>query len=106
MGLSPNFPAKVVPVDLASNSGGIIAKSGSFMASLGNVDVSYSCDTDCWRALCGGMGCVRQKLSGSGLTYLAAGGTILQKNLAQGESILVDTKSVLGWSDTVTFDIK
>jgi uncharacterized protein (AIM24 family) len=35
--------------------------------------VTYDCDCNCWRALCGGQGCVRQHLKGTGATFLAAG---------------------------------
>jgi hypothetical protein len=35
-----------------------------------------------------------------------SGGTILQKQLVPGERILVDTTSLLGWSESVKFDIK
>ena len=52
------------------------------------------------------MGCVRQTLTGTGTTFLAAGGTILQKQLGPGERILVDGVSLLGFTQGVKFDIK
>jgi len=104
--LTPNFPAKVVPVDLSTTNGGLITKTSAYMASFGKVDIDYSCDCDFLRCCCGGMGLVRQKLKGTGTTFLAAGGTIIQKELAAGEQILVDHTSVLAWSDSVDFKIK
>lgn len=35
-----------------------------------------------------------------------SGGTILQKTLAAGEKLLVDGQSLLGYSESVSFDIK
>jgi uncharacterized protein (AIM24 family) len=77
--------AKVVPVDLASpDVGGVlIVQQGSYMASYGEVDVRISCDCSCVRCCCGGMGLIRQKLQGSGMAFLGATGTIVQKVLAQ-----------------------
>ena len=54
VGLTPNFPAKIVPVKFGSNvkSGTIIAKPGAYMSHIGDVDVGYSLDcslsTCCW----------------------------------------------------------
>lgn len=51
-------------------------------------------------------GLVRQKIRGSGTAFLGATGTIVQKVLAEGEVMLVDTNCVLAYSDTCTFDLK
>jgi len=105
VGLTPNFPAKVIPVDL-SQMGHITTRQSAFMAGIGQIDMNYDIDYNCLRCCCGGMGCVRQQLSGTGTTFLAAGGTILQKNLAPGETILVDASCLLGWQDTVEFGLQ
>jgi len=105
IGLTPNFPGKVIPVDL-STMGHLMTRKAAFMAGIGEVKMDYNSDFNCARCCCGGMGCCRQQLSGSGTAFLAAGGTILQKNLAAGEVILVDTSSLLGWQNSVDFDIQ
>lgn len=105
VGLTPNFPAKVIPVDLA-RMGHLTTRKSAFMAGIGDINMEYDCDLNCCRCCCGGMGCIRQKLSGTGTSFLAAGGTILQKDLGQGETILVDTSCLLGWQDTVEFGLQ
>lgn len=77
--------AKIVPVDLSSpDVGGVlIVQQGSYMASYGTVDVGISCDCNCGRCCCGGMGLIRQKLEGNGMAFLGATGTIVQKVLAR-----------------------
>ena len=40
------------------------------------------------------------------MTFLNVGGTVIQKRLAVGESIIVDTDSLVAWSKTVKFDVK
>jgi len=108
VGLTPNFPAKVIPVDLTSFGveGHLMTRKAAYMAGIGDIDMDYDCDFNCLRACCGGMGCIRQRLSGAGTTFLAAGGTILQKNLEAGESILVDPSCLLGWQGTVEFGLQ
>jgi uncharacterized protein (AIM24 family) len=95
--LTPNFPtAKVVPVNLSSPhvNGTLVAQQGSFMASYGEVNVGVSLDCNFMRCCCSGLGLVRQKLQGSGTVFLASTGTIVQKVLEPGETILVDTNCV------------
>lgn len=106
IGLTPDFPAKVVPINLAEHSGKIIAKGGAWMANIGDVRVSVDCDCNCLTCCCGGMGLVRQSAIGSGTVFLAAGGTVLTRKLGAGESIICDTSSLLGYEDGVKISLK
>eukprot|EP00536_Pseudo-nitzschia_multiseries_P006164 jgi/Psemu1/318828/estExt_fgenesh1_pm.C_1280002 len=107
--LTTNQPlAKVVPVEMSSTSvgGTLIVQQGAYMASYGDVQISFDCDCNLMRCCCGGMGLIRQKLTGTGTAFLAATGTIVQKVLEPGEVLLVDTNCLLAYSDTCTFDLK
>jgi uncharacterized protein (AIM24 family) len=103
--VTPNFPAKVVPVNLAK-VGKVITKKGAYMASTG--DVKIIADFDCCSCACcfGGMGMVRQTAEGTGVVFLAASGTIVQKHLSHGEKLLVDTDSVVGFQETVKLGVR
>jgi hypothetical protein len=76
------------------------------MASYGDVRVGVSVDTNCMRCCCAGLGLVRQKLEGSGTVFLAGTGTIVQKVLADSETILVDTNCIMAFADTCKLDLK
>ena len=107
--LTPHFPtAKVVPVDLSSQHvrGKLITQQGAFMASYGDVRVGASVDFSFVRCCCGGMGLVRQKIEGSGTVFLEGTGTIVQKVLEIGETILVDTNCIMAYADSCTLDLR
>ena len=107
--LTPNDPlAKVIPVDLSSKDVGgvLIAQQGAFMASYGNVDIGISCDCNFCRCCFGGLGLVRQRIEGDGIVFLGATGTIVQKVLAPGEVIIIDTNCVLAFAKSCKLDIK
>lgn len=107
--LAPNFPtAKVVPINLSSPTvnGALIAQSGSYMASYGDVDVVSSVDCNFMRCCCAGLGLIRQKIVGTGTVFLAGTGTIVQKVLQADETILVDSNCVMAYADTCTLDLK
>lgn len=104
--LTPNFPAKVVPLHLPSVNNAFIAKNGSFMSSIGNAEVTADCDTNPVTCCCGGLGQCRQKTAGDGTVFYTAGGTVLQKHLAAGEKVVVDSASIVGFQESVTFGVK
>lgn len=109
VGLTPAFPAKIIPLRLSSSNtaGGVtsfVAKPGAIMAHVGD-DVDVACDAD-WsplRVCCAGLGCCRQRISGTdGTAFLTAGGTIVSRTLRADETITVDKNSIVGFADTVT----
>ena len=104
--LTPNFPAKVVPLHLPSVNKVFIAKNGSFMSSVGKAEVSVDCDCNPITGCFGGLGCCRQKTEGDGTVFYTAGGTVLQKTLAAGEKVVVDAGSIVGFEKSVTFGVK
>lgn len=106
IGLTPDFPAKVIPVHLSEIGGKLITKSGAYMANVGDVRVSVDCDCNCCTCCCGGMGMARQSAIGNGTVFLAAGGTVLTKTLGENEAIIVDTSSLVGYQEGVKLSIK
>jgi uncharacterized protein (AIM24 family) len=57
-------------------------------------------------ALFGGEGFIMQKLEGDGLVFVHAGGTIVERELAAGETLDVDTGCVVAMTSGVDFDIR
>ena len=108
--MTPNLGTanKVVPLDLASPNvnGEILCQKGSYMASYGNVEVEVKFDFNFCRCCCAGMGFAVQKIVGSGVVFLCASGTVVQKILGPGEKILIDTNCILAYSATCELDIQ
>ena len=48
---------------------------------------------------------VRQKIEGNGLALIAANGTIIQKVLGEGETIIIDTNCVLAFAESCKLDV-
>lgn len=119
MGITPNFPAQIIPVNFSSSSSSsnnglamttLIAKPGAIMSHIGDTSISCSPDFNLLRCCCAGLGCCRQKIEGGesgdeSTAFLAAGGTILTRVLKEDESITVDKNSILAFADTVTLDV-
>ena len=54
----------------------------------------------------GGEGFIMQKLEGDGMAFVHAGGTMAKKELKAGETLRVDTGCIVGFDQTVNYDIE
>jgi uncharacterized protein (AIM24 family) len=77
------------------------------MSQIGDVDVSCDLDCGCATCCCAGFGCCRQKLAGTkgSVAFLAAGGTVVYRNLRANETITVNSRSVVAIEDSVRLGI-
>ncbi|MBW2102297.1 MAG: AIM24 family protein, partial [Deltaproteobacteria bacterium] len=51
-------------------------------------------------------GFILQRLQGDGMAFVHAGGTIIQKDLAAGQTLRVDTGCLVAFSPSVSYDIR
>ena len=109
VGITPNQPMSiVVPLNLDAYGGSMNAKRGAYIAGPETIapQVQILPARSCLACCCGGLPPVIQSLHGSGIGFIAAGGTVVQKSLGPGERILVDTDSVLAFTNTIHYDVK
>ena len=100
------YPGTIVPMTLSNYGGRIICQKDSFLAAARGVSIGMHFQRKVMTALFGGEGFIMQKLEGDGLVFVHAGGTIMERQLAPGERLDVDTGCVVAYTDGVNFDIK
>jgi uncharacterized protein (TIGR00266 family) len=100
------YPGKVITIDLAQQGGRFICQKDSFLCAAQGVEVEIAFTKKIGAGLFGGEGFILQRLEGDGLAFVHAGGTVIEKNLAAGESIRVDTGCIVAFAPTVDYDIK
>lgn len=106
VGLTPTYPAKIVPVDL-SKYDGMIFNRGAFLAALGtNWSVDIKRVSSAGAFCCGGQGLFMNTLHGSGMVFLNAGGTVMTKVLADLEELVVEQNNVLAFERTVQLGVR
>lgn len=99
------YPGKIVPLDL-SESGPMLCQRDSFLCSASGIEIEIAFSKKLSSGFFGGEGFVLQKLEGDGLAFVHAGGTILKKELRAGESLRIDTGSLVAMTESVNFDIR
>ncbi|MEM5947538.1 TIGR00266 family protein [Spirochaetia bacterium 38H-sp] len=100
------YPGKVVALDLAQFGGSFICQKDSYLCSAYGVDIDVVFTKRLGAGFFGGEGFILQKLSGDGLAFVHAGGTIIKKELASGETLRVDTGCVVAMQPGVDYDIR
>lgn len=100
------YPGKIIPLDLTKYNGRIICQKDAFLCAAKGVSVGIAFQKKIGVALFGGEGFIMQQLDGDGLVFVHAGGTIVEKELAPGETLRVDTGCLVALTATVSFDIE
>lgn len=100
------YPGKIIPVELKEFDGNLICQKDAFLCAAKGVCIGIYLQRKLGVGLFGGEGFIMQKLTGDGLVFLHAGGTIIKKELAEGEMLRLDTGCLVAISSTVDYDVQ
>ena len=96
---------EVLPVDIGA-CGGLIAQKGAFLCSENTVELSVAFTKKLSAGLFGGEGFILQDIHGTGMVFLEVDGNKVEKVLAPGEVLKVDTGNVVAFEKTVNYEIE
>ena len=100
------FPGTIIPVHLPDVGGELICQKDSFLVAAKGVSVGIALQKRIGTGLFGGEGFIMQRLEGDGWCFVHAGGTLIEKELAAGEELHVDTGCVVAYTKEVDFRIE
>jgi uncharacterized protein (TIGR00266 family) len=100
------YPGKIIPVHLSEIGGELITQKDSFLCAAKGVSVGIAFNKRMGAGLFGGEGFIMQRLQGDGWAFVHAGGTLMQRDLAPGEVIRVDTGCIVAFQPSVDYDIQ
>jgi uncharacterized protein (TIGR00266 family) len=106
IGFAAPYPGKIIPLHLDRLGGEFLCQKDSFLCAAAGIDIEVAFTRRLSAGFFGGEGFILQRLSGHGLAFVHAGGTIIEKDLASGESLRVDTGCLVAFSPTVNYDIQ
>ena len=99
------YPGKIIPVDLDTFNQTLICQKSAFLCAAKGVNVGIHLQKKLGAGLFGGEGFIMQRLTGDGIVFLNAGGTIIKKTLQAGEMLKIDTGCLVAMSETVDYDV-
>jgi len=100
------YPGKIISLDLKNYDGKLICQKDAFLCAAKGVSLGIAFQKKIGVALFGGEGFIMQKLEGDGLTFVHAGGTDVEKELAAGETLRVDTGCLVALTRNVNYNIE
>jgi uncharacterized protein (AIM24 family) len=100
------YPGKIVPMDLSQLGGTMICQKQSFLCAAKGTSIGIEFTRRLGAGLFGGEGFILERLTGDGLAFVHAGGTIVEKDLRAGETLRVDTGCLVAFQPSVAYDIQ
>ena len=100
------YPGKIIAVDLSRIGGRLIAQKDSFLCAARGVSLGIAFQQKLSVGFFGGEGFIMQKLEGDGIAFVHTGGTVLERELAAGETLRVDTGCLVAMAGPVDFDLQ
>lgn len=100
------YPGKIIPIHLSELGGTLICQKDAFLCAARGVSLGIAFQKKLGVGLFGGEGFIMQKLEGDGLAFVHAGGTLLERTLAPGQGLRVDTGCLVALQPSVSYDIQ
>jgi uncharacterized protein (TIGR00266 family) len=104
LSFSAPFPGKILALDLTSR--GILCQRDAYLCSAYGIDISVAFTKRLGAGFFGGEGFILQRLTGDGLAFVHAGGTLIKRTLTSGEKLRVDTGCLVAFEEGVDYDIE
>lgn len=99
------YAGHIVALRLDDIGGELICQRDAFLCAARGVSLDIYLQKKIMTGLFGGDGFILQHLSGHGWVFVHAGGTVMERELAAGESIDVDAGCVAAFTKGVDFDL-
>jgi uncharacterized protein (AIM24 family) len=83
----------------------LICQKDSFLCAAKGVSIGVHFQQRIMTGLFGGEGFIMQRLEGDGWVFVQMGGTVVERELAAGEELHVDTGCLAAYTPSVQFDL-
>lgn len=100
------YPGKIIPLELGTMGGEYMCQKDSFLCAAAGIEIEVAFTKKLGAGLFGGEGFILQRLTGDGLAFVHAGGTVVEMDLAAGETVRVDTGCLVAFAPSVQYDIQ
>lgn len=105
VGFAGSYPGRIEVFDLAAGQS-VLAQRDAFVCAQTTVNLGVAFAKKLGAGFFGGEGFILEKLTGPGLAFIHAGGDFVDFNLAPGETLHIDTGSIVAFDESVHYDIQ
>lgn len=99
------YPGHIIALKLDDIGGELICQRDAFLCAARGVSFDIYLQRKVMTGLFGGDGFILQHLTGHGWVFVHVGGTVMERELAEGETIDVDAGCVAAFTKGINFDL-
>jgi uncharacterized protein (TIGR00266 family) len=105
VGFAGSYPGRIQAFNLAAGQS-VLVQRDAFLFAQSSVRLDIALVRKLGAGLFGGEGFILERLTGPGSVFIHAGGDFVEFQLSAGETIQVDTGSIVAFDDSVDYDIQ
>jgi uncharacterized protein (TIGR00266 family) len=105
VGFAGDYPGKLQPIELKAGQA-VMVQRDSFICAESSVQFNIAFTKRLGAGFFGGEGFILEKFTGPGVVFIHGGGDFVHFDLTPGETIQVDTGCIVGFDESVDYDIQ
>ncbi len=105
VGFSSPYPGSIIALDMSTVGGEILCQKDAFLAAALGTQIDIAFNRKLGAGFFGGEGFILERLKGDGMTFIHAGGTVIEKQL-NNETLRLDTGCLVAFSAGIEYDIE
>jgi uncharacterized protein (TIGR00266 family) len=105
VGFAGNYPGRIQVFDLTAGQT-VLVQRDSFLCAQDTVQLNIALVKKLGAGFFGGEGFILEKLTGPGTVFIHGGGDFVEFNLQAGETLQIDTGCIVGFDESVNYDIQ
>jgi len=105
VGFAASYPGRIQPFELRAGES-VLVQRDSFLVAQASVQLNLAMVKRLGAGFFGGEGFILEKLTGPGAVFIHAGGDFVEFKLPAGESLQIDTGSIVAFDESVSYDIQ
>ncbi|MDX2088055.1 MAG: AIM24 family protein [Kofleriaceae bacterium] len=103
---SAPYASKIVPLDLPSLGGALIVQKDAFLCAAKGITVDVAWSKPLGSGLMATEGYTLQKIEGAGFAFVVAGGTVVTRDLREGETLRMEAGCLVALEPRVAYDVQ
>jgi uncharacterized protein (TIGR00266 family) len=105
VGFAGSYPGRIQAFELAAGQS-VMVQRDSFLVAQSTAQLNIAFVKKLGAGFFGGEGFILEKITGPGVVFIHAGGDFVEFTLAAGETLQVDTGSIVAFDEGVNYDIQ
>jgi uncharacterized protein (AIM24 family) len=105
VGFAGSYPGRIQSFELAAGQS-VMVQRDSFLVAQSTAQLNIAFVKKLGAGFFGGEGFILEKITGPGAVFIHAGGDFVEFTLAAGETLQVDTGSIVAFDEGVNYDIQ